>query len=152
MRCNIYAEEITQRVELVRKGEFTGIRFYLHLPVSLQTPPTKLGCQPGIAQVQGPFIHHRDDDDSAAVTFWGKREFKAAMIRALQLIEEAEGTATREQGEAIMAKLDSITKYPTAEELAQKFGHYFKDSGDKDVVLESVIRAIVQRTGGRLSE
>jgi hypothetical protein len=39
MRVNIYAEEMTDRVELVTKqtaeGSFTGIRFYLELPVTM---------------------------------------------------------------------------------------------------------------------
>jgi hypothetical protein len=90
MRVNIYAEEITQRVELVKKGEFTGIRFYLELPVALQTPPTKLGEQPGITHLSGPFVHHHNDDDSAAVTFWGKRELRSALIKAMALLDTPE--------------------------------------------------------------
>lgn len=35
MRVNVYAEEMTDRVEIVEKGEFTGLRFYLELPVTL---------------------------------------------------------------------------------------------------------------------
>src|SRR5579883_1522580 len=54
MRVNIYTEEITHRVELVKKGEFTGVRFYLELPVALSTPPASLGAQPGIAHLSGP--------------------------------------------------------------------------------------------------
>ena len=38
MRVNIYAEEMTRRVEIVEKEidgiTFTGCRFYLHLPVT----------------------------------------------------------------------------------------------------------------------
>lgn len=94
MRINVYAEEITDRVELVCKGEFTGVRFYLELPVALSTPPAKLGEQPGVAHIRGPFVHKPGDDDSAAVTFWGKRAFKAAMIRALQLIDANETPVT----------------------------------------------------------
>ena len=52
MRVNVYAEEITDRIELVTKttdeGTFTGVRFYLELPVSLATPNTKLGGQTGM--------------------------------------------------------------------------------------------------------
>lgn len=39
MRVNVYAEEMTDRVEIVSKqiGQetFTGLRFYLELPVSV---------------------------------------------------------------------------------------------------------------------
>ena len=91
MRVNIYAEEITDRVEIIIKrtdeGTFTGVRFYLELPVSLATPPAKLGAQPGIAQVSGPFVHHLGDDDSSAVTFWGKRDLHAVLRKALDLLE-----------------------------------------------------------------
>ena len=66
LRINIYAEEITDRIEVVRKTvdgiEFTGLRFYLYMPVTLAD---------GRA-VSGPFIHREGDDDSSAVTFWGK--------------------------------------------------------------------------------
>ncbi len=105
MRVNIYAEEQTQRVELVRKGDFTGIRFYLELPVALSTPPAKLGGEPGVTHISGPFVHKPGDDDSAAVTFWGKRAFKAAMIRALQLIDADEAPASAGQIAGVSAKL-----------------------------------------------
>ena len=77
MRINIYAEEMTDQVELVRKGEFVGVRLWLHLPVTV-----------GTAQVKGPFMHRPDDDDSSAITFWGKRELKVALKKALELLEE----------------------------------------------------------------
>lgn len=77
MRVNVYAEEITDRVELVEKDGFTGIRFYLYLPVT-----TVEGDQH-----QGPFIHHAGDDDSAAVTFWGKRQLKEMLQKALDLLD-----------------------------------------------------------------
>jgi hypothetical protein len=80
MRFNIYAEEITDRIEIVEKqtpdGTFTGARFYLELPVSL-----------GTGQAQGPFIHRPGDDDSAAVTFWGKRELLKALAKAVAALE-----------------------------------------------------------------
>ena len=83
MRVNIYAEEITDRVEIVEKhtdeGSFTGVRFYLELPVTL-----------GTGQAQGPFMHRPGDDDSAAVTFWGKRELRRALIKALALLDRHE--------------------------------------------------------------
>ena len=32
-------------------------------------------------------MHHADDNDSAAVTFWGKTQLKAALRKALDLLE-----------------------------------------------------------------
>lgn len=81
MRVNIYAEEMTDRVEIVTKTidgqEFTGLRFYLYLPVSNSHE---------MKQHRGPFIHRPGDDDSAAVTFWGKRDFGAVLRKALVLL------------------------------------------------------------------
>lgn len=92
MRVNVYAEEMTERIEIVSKtvdGQtFTGLRFFLELPVSLQTPPTTLGGQPGVTQVSGPFLHRAGDDDSSAVTFWGKRDLRRAFAKALNMLDE----------------------------------------------------------------
>lgn len=83
MRVNIYAEEITDRVEIISKeieGEkFTGVRFYLALPATV-----------GGEQYQGPFIHRPGDDDSAAVTFWGKKSLKSLLLKTLAILEEHE--------------------------------------------------------------
>jgi hypothetical protein len=91
VRVNIYAEEMTDRIEIVNKeaeGQtFTGIRFYLELPVSLATPNTRLGAQTGIAHISGPFVHHHGDDDSSAVTFWGKRDLRDVLRKALALLD-----------------------------------------------------------------
>lgn len=92
MRVNVYAEEMTPRVEIVEKrGEdgkvYTGVRFWLELPVT--TNPLgvqKEGEQP--VNVQGPFLHRRGDDDTSAVTFWGKRELRVALVRAINLLDE----------------------------------------------------------------
>jgi len=79
MRVNIYAEEMTDRVEIVKKGEFTGIRFYLYLPVTVSE---------GISQqIRGPFIHHPGDDDSSAITFWGKEQLLEILPKALELLK-----------------------------------------------------------------
>lgn len=92
MRVNIYAEEMTDRVEIISKevdGEtFTGVRFYLYLPVSH-----------GQANFKGPFIHKLGDDDSAAVTFWGKRDLRNVLEKALFLLNDH-----------YLAKLPSYTK------------------------------------------
>lgn len=81
MRINIYAEEITDKVELVEKEAdghiFFGVRFWLELPV------TKDGNQ-----ISGPSMHRADDNDSSAVTFWGKRDVRLALRKALALLDE----------------------------------------------------------------
>jgi hypothetical protein len=81
MRVNVYAEEMTERVEIVGKTidgvHFTGLRFYLGLPVTM----------PDGSYVSGPFIHRKGDDDSAAVTFWGKRDLRQMLRSALQLLD-----------------------------------------------------------------
>lgn len=85
MRVNIYAEEITSRVELVEKeveGEkFLGVRFYLELPIAT---PSGSGH---IVQHRGPFIHRPGDDDSSAVTFWGERDLRKVLRRALEMLD-----------------------------------------------------------------
>lgn len=86
MRVNIYAEELTQRVEIVQKGEFTGLRFYLELPVTAPVNDEK-GNQVGNTVYRGPFMHHPGDDDSAAVTFWGKRDLREVLKVALEQLD-----------------------------------------------------------------
>lgn len=71
MRVNVYAEEMTDRVEIVKKGEFTGLRFYTELPVTIEDGQ----------QHKGPFIHSSGDDDSSAVTFWGKRDLRRVFVK-----------------------------------------------------------------------
>jgi hypothetical protein len=92
MRVNVYAEEITDRIELVTKttpeGTFMGVRFYLELPVALATPPATLGSQSGITHIRGPFLHRTGDDDSSAVTFWGKQDLREVLKKALTLLDE----------------------------------------------------------------
>ena len=82
MRVNVYAEEMTERIEIIEKvidGQaFTGLRFYLELPVS-----TSHG-----EQISGPFIHRPGDDDSAAVTFWGKRDLRVILRKALAMLDD----------------------------------------------------------------
>jgi hypothetical protein len=76
MRVNVYAEEMTDRVEIISKEikgtVFTGLRFYLELPATVDGK-----------QYQGPFMHRPGDDDSAAVTFWGKRDLRDVLRKAL---------------------------------------------------------------------
>jgi hypothetical protein len=88
MRINIYAEELTDKVEIVEntneEGTFTGVRFWLQLPVT----------QADGQQVKGPFLHRPDDDDSSAVTFWGKRQ----MIPLLETRARSAQGALRQEG------------------------------------------------------
>lgn len=73
MRVNVYAEEITNRIQLVSTTaentgrRFLGIRFYLESSDKLQPPK-------------------HPDDDSSAVTFWvksGKNGYKPGDEAAL---------------------------------------------------------------------
>ena len=91
MRVNIYAEEMTDRVEVIEKttenGVFTGVRFYLELPCTVPVPDSD-GVEDGSTEnVRGPFIHRPGDDDSAAVTFWGKRDLRRTLAKALKLLD-----------------------------------------------------------------
>lgn len=100
MRVNIYAEEMTDRVEIFAKEidghNFTGLRLYLELPVTL---PGRTGegrhegqspTQPQLdgMNVRGPFMHRPGDDDSAAVTFWGKRDLRVVLRTMLAKLDE----------------------------------------------------------------
>lgn len=95
MRVNVYAEELTDRVELIHKvidgREYTAVRFYMELPCTATLPGVTREGQ----NVRGPFIHRPGDDDSAAVTFWGKRDLRGILAKAIKLIDEhyAEGGA-----------------------------------------------------------
>jgi len=80
MRVNVYAEEMTDRVGIISKKingeEFTGCRFYLELPVTVNGK-----------QERGPFLHNPGDDDSSAVTFWGKKDLRIVLIKALAALD-----------------------------------------------------------------
>lgn len=97
MRVNIYAEEMTDRVEIISKNvegrDFTAIRFYLELPATIKDIYVK-GDQESDnvgywrhKNVSGPFIHRPGDDDSAAVTFWGKQDMRPLLRKALSLLD-----------------------------------------------------------------
>jgi hypothetical protein len=81
MRVNVYAEEMTGKVGFVTKTidgiEYVGVRFWLYLPVTVRD--SKVG---GPDEVQGPFMHRDGDDDSSAVTFWGKRTLQGNAERS----------------------------------------------------------------------
>lgn len=92
MRVNVYAEEMTDRVEIISKRidghELTGLRFYLELPATINLPQLVVGQHLATTTVRGPFIHRPGDDDSSAVTFWGKQDFRDLLRQALQLLDE----------------------------------------------------------------
>lgn len=81
MRVNIYAEEMTEKMEIISKEiegtQFTGLRFYLELPATVNGK-----------NYQGPFIHRPGDDDSSAVTFWGKRDLRKVLRKALEELDK----------------------------------------------------------------
>lgn len=81
MRVNVYAEEMTDRIEIIGKEieghTFTGLRFYLELPATVNGQ-----------NVSGPFMHRPGDDDSAAVTFWGKQDLREVLRIALRKLDE----------------------------------------------------------------
>lgn len=85
MRTNIYAEEMSEDIEIIEKttkdGKFTGLRLYLYLPVTL----------PDGTQVRGKFMHGPDDDDSAAITFWGKQDLRVVLRKMLAKLDEHYG-------------------------------------------------------------
>lgn len=84
MRVNVYAEEMTDRIEIIGKEidghTFTGLRFYLELPATVNGE-----------QHQGPFIHRPGDDDSSAVTFWGKRDLRVVLTQAQEALDRHYG-------------------------------------------------------------
>jgi hypothetical protein len=83
MRVNIYAEEMPDepRLEIIEKEieghKFTALRIYLELPATVDGK-----------QYQGPFMHRPGDDDSSAVTFWGKRDLRVTLRRALAMLDQ----------------------------------------------------------------
>ena len=94
MRVNVYAEEMTDRIEIIGKeigGErFTGLRFYLYLPVTADATTQHMSgsVEHRKQQVRGPFIPREGDDDSAAVTFWGKCDLREVLRKALAMLDE----------------------------------------------------------------
>lgn len=101
MRVNIYDEEITSRIEILEKTKggkkYTGVRFYLELPVTVNTASASTGTDELLSeyeQVKGPFVEN-DSDCSGAVTFWttgDPREFlKTALVAIEKHLETKQG-------------------------------------------------------------
>jgi hypothetical protein len=86
MRVNVYAEELTEHVEILQKrigenGEpYFGLRFYLYLPVT----------DHGGSQQRGAFVHRAGDDDSAAITIWARTvpELVTFLLGGVDALEE----------------------------------------------------------------
>lgn len=91
MRVNIYAEEMTNRVEIIEKvidgRTFTAVRFYLELPCTIPATASTADKFETV-NVRGPFIHRPGDDDSGAVTFWGKQDLRPLLQKAIVLLNE----------------------------------------------------------------
>lgn len=89
MRVNVYAEEMTEKIDIISKvidGQaFTGLRLYLHLPVTINPEAVVKGEQP--VNMVGPFIHRLNDDDSAAITFWGKKDLRTVLQLMLDKLD-----------------------------------------------------------------
>lgn len=107
MRVNVYAEEMPDqpRLEIIEKtieGEiFTALRIYLELPVTRQiVEDSQGGAMMRTVQVKGPFMHRPDDDDSAAVTFWGKRDLRDTFRKALALLDAHYANRARTLGQS----------------------------------------------------
>lgn len=91
MRVNIYAEEMTDRIEIIEKEidgvKFEACRFYLYLPVTIPAKGSWIDGEPP-TQVQGPFIHKQGDDDSAAVTFWSRGKLREVLQKAINELDK----------------------------------------------------------------
>ncbi len=129
MRVNVYAEEMTDEIEIIQKEidghVFTGLRMYLYLPVT---------DEDGF-QRQGPFIHRPGDDDSSAVTFWGKRDLRVTLRKALDMLDEHYG----ESADQVRAKLkDARNRLDTIRETNPEIS-LDHDIAQIDAALGSVI-------------
>ncbi len=99
MRVNVYAEEMTDRIQIISKEidghKFTGLRIYLELPCTIPDPSDigfyVRGTPPKTINVSGPFMHHPGDDDSSAVTFWGKKDLRTLLIKMLDELDKHYG-------------------------------------------------------------
>ena len=114
MRVNDYSEEMSDRIEIISKEidghVFTGLRIYLELPTSLPKEVWLAGPTAAVnaayaepptdeaRNVKGPFMHRPGDDDSSAVTFWGKRDLRTVLKKALVMLDEHYATRRSSKG------------------------------------------------------
>lgn len=91
MRVNIYAEEMTDRIEIIEKEidgvRFEALRFYMYLPVTIPARGSWMDGEPP-DQIQGPFLHREGDDDSAAITFWSRGKLREILQKAIELLDK----------------------------------------------------------------
>lgn len=123
MRVNVYAEEITDNIEIISKEiegqEFTGLRIYLELPVTINGN-----------QVSGPFMHHPGDNDSSAVTFWGKKDLREVLRIAIVKLNEhygqqycdVLGKVSEEEAEEARALITKPSDKELVETLSYQYG------------------------------
>lgn len=94
MRVNIYAEELTDRVEVISKTidghTYNAVRFYMELPCTIPATGQLIRDGNETANVSGPFIHRLGDDDSAAVTFWGRTQLRELFQKAIDALDSFE--------------------------------------------------------------
>lgn len=107
MRVNIYAEEMTDRIEIIEKvidgNKFEALRFYLYLPTTYYIgadgkpyPADKGGMTLGPdGEIKGPFIHRAGDDDSSAVTFWSRGKLREMLQQAIDLLDKHHASKSR---------------------------------------------------------
>jgi hypothetical protein len=124
MRVNVYAEEMTDRIEIISKEidgqKFTGLRLYLELPVSFkpngESADARHDMQNGdLVHVAGAFIHRPGDDDSSAVTFWGKRDLRDMLRMMLAELDKHYGDTserddTKRRAETYRTALEKIAE------------------------------------------
>jgi hypothetical protein len=132
MRVNVYAEEMTERIEIISKEidghKFTGLRLYLELPVTVggsgqhRSEPDNvfppINGKP--AQVSGPFIHHPGDDDSAAITFWGNKDLRKVLCKMLVALDQHYGSNTVTEAEHAVRTARMMLDSPGAPEMDKK--------------------------------
>jgi len=112
MRVNVYAEEMTDRIQIISKeidGQvFTGLRIYLELPATV--PVQARDGSFTMQEVRGPFMHHPGDDDSSAVTFWGKRDLRKVLVKALEALDKHEAARKLER-ERVEATVEAAVSH-----------------------------------------
>lgn len=92
MRVNIYAEELTQRLEFIQKQDFFGLRIYLELPVTKEVNGGHVITKGATKELDG-----EKKDISSCVTFWAKSKidlediFRQARLHVVHEIEEKNG-------------------------------------------------------------
>lgn len=140
MRVNVYAEEMTDRVEVISKttedGEFTGLRIYLELPVTMPSNAPDGAPTANIVNVRGPFMHRPGDDDSAAVTFWGKRDLRNVLQKAVAALDAHHAVKTQplalrvSAALAAMAEMKAVNSLLSDNDCAVLFYDRWRDAVD----------------------